>query len=88
MSRRARACDFGYKLEHFWLVEPGLTPERFGDLLATRSINGLIIGRPPPRLHTMDLRWSRFSTVTLGLTLGNPRLHSVTKQSPPVSGPD
>src|SRR5581483_2410531 len=24
-----RARDFGYKLEHFWLAEPGMTPTRF-----------------------------------------------------------
>ena len=74
-----RARDFGYKLEHFWLGEPGMTPERFCDILAARGINGLIIGRLPPGLHTMDLQWSRFSTVALGLTLRSPRLHHVTE---------
>ena len=74
-----RARDFGYKLEHLWLGEPGMTPLRFCDILSARGINGLILGRLPPGQHTMDLAWSRFSTVALGLTLRVPLLHHVTE---------
>src|SRR6185312_16192999 len=28
-----RARDFGYRLEHCWLAEPGMTAERFCDIL-------------------------------------------------------
>lgn len=75
----ARARDFGYKLEHFWLAEPGMTPARFCDILSARGINGLIIGRLPPGQHAMELMWSRFSCVALGLTLRSPLLHHVTE---------
>lgn len=74
-----RAKDFGYKLEHFWLREPGMTPTRFCDILTARSIHGLIIGRLPPGRHEMELDWDRFSTVALGMTLRSPRLHHVTE---------
>jgi LacI family transcriptional regulator len=74
-----RAKDFGYKLEHFWLAEPGMTPERFGEILRARSIHGLIIGRLPPGQHELALDWSRFSTVALGMTLRSPKLHHVTE---------
>lgn len=74
-----RAREFGYKLEHFWLAEPGMTPERLGDILAARGINGMIVGRLPPGLHTMKMAWSRFSCVALGLTLRVPMLHHVTE---------
>jgi DNA-binding LacI/PurR family transcriptional regulator len=74
-----RARDFGYKLEHFWLSEPGMTPDRFCDILSARRINGLIIGRLPPGQHQMELAWSRFSCVALGLTLRDPLLHHVTE---------
>lgn len=74
-----RAKDFGYKLEHFWLREPGMTPARFCDILSARAINGLIIGRLPPGCHEMELEWERFSAVALGMTLRSPRLHHVTE---------
>lgn len=74
-----RALDFGYKVEHFWLREPGMTPARFGAILAARGIHGVIIGRLPPGEHALDLDWSRFSAVALGLTLRSPRLHHITE---------
>ena len=74
-----RAQDFGYKLEHFWLAEPGMTPRRFCDMLSARGINGLIIGRLPPGLRALELEWDRFSSVALGMTLRSPILHHVTE---------
>jgi LacI family transcriptional regulator len=74
-----RARDFGYKLEHFWLAEEGMTPARFCDILSARGINGVIIGRLPPGQQGLDLAWARFSCVALGLTLRTPLLHHVTE---------
>jgi LacI family transcriptional regulator len=74
-----RARDFGYKLDHFWLAEPGMTPRRFCDILTARGINGLIIGRLPPGENAMELEWEKFSSVALGLTLRSPLLHHVTE---------
>jgi LacI family transcriptional regulator len=74
-----RARDFGYKLEHFWLAEPGMTPRRFCDMLSARGINGLIIGRLPPGQNSLALEWDRFSAVALGMTLRSPILHHITE---------
>lgn len=74
-----RAEDFGYRLEHFWLGEPGMTPERFGSILTTRRISGLLIGRLPPGQNSLNLPWAGFSCVALGLTLRTPSLHHVTE---------
>jgi LacI family transcriptional regulator len=74
-----RAQKFGYNLEHFWLAEPGMTPTRFNQILRTRDIHGLIIGRMPPGQHTLDLPWENFSSVALGMTLRSPQLHHVTE---------
>lgn len=74
-----RAREFGYKLEHFWLAEPGMTPTRFCDILVTRGVHGLIIGRMPPGQYALELGWERFSAVALGMTLRSPRLHHVTE---------
>lgn len=75
----ARAKDFGYQLAHFWLAEPGMTPERFCDILSTRGIHRLLLGRLPPGQHAIEWVWQRFSCVALGMTLRSPRLHHVTE---------
>ncbi|MEO6003720.1 MAG: LacI family DNA-binding transcriptional regulator [Opitutus sp.] len=74
-----RAMNFGYKVEHFWLREPGMTAARFCDILSVRGIHGLIIGRLPPGELTLQLDWGRFASVALGLTLRSPLLHHVTE---------
>jgi len=75
----ARARDFGYRLEPFWCREPGVSPRRFCDILSNRGITGMIIGRLPPGQRALDLEWDRFSSVALGMTLREPRLHHVTE---------
>ena len=74
-----RARDFGYKLEHFWYAEPGMTPTRFRDILVARDIHGIIVGRMPPGRQSLELPWEDFSVVALGMTLRSPRLHHVTE---------
>jgi len=74
-----RAADFGYRLEHFWLAEPGMNSQRLSDIFTVRRIDGIIVGRLPPGQHALDLAWERFSVVALGMTLSSPRLHHVTE---------
>lgn len=72
------ACDQagrnGYKLEHFWMRQPGMTDERFGDILHSRGISGVCIA-PTPLVRQLDLDWSRFCCVTIGYSLLQPVLH-------------
>lgn len=75
----ARAQELGYKLEHFWLREPGMTSARFAQILMTRGISGLLIGRLPFGQNEIDLPWERFSAVALGFTLSRPGLHRVAE---------
>jgi len=74
-----RAAELGYKLEHFWLGEPGMTAARFSDILRERAITGVLLGRLPPGQAQLELRWDRFSTVALGFTLRSPMLHHVAE---------
>lgn len=76
---QARARDFGYRLEDFWLGEPGMTSERFADILTARGIHGVIVGRLPPGQASLALDWGRFSCVALGMTMVSPVLHHVTE---------
>jgi LacI family transcriptional regulator len=77
----ARAAELGYKLEDFWLGEPGMTPARFAQILLSRGISGLLIGRLPPGMSEIELPWENFSAVALGLTLNQPDLHRVSEDA-------
>lgn len=73
-----RAQEQGYRLEEFWLREPGMDARRVLRIAEARGIQGLLFAaqsRPHVRLD-MDL--SRFSAVTFGHTLESPVLHGVT----------
>ncbi len=68
----------GYKLEHFWLREPGMTGERLSRILYSRGIVGLIVAPTPAARSRLSLDWPRFSCVTIGYSLLRPDLHRVT----------
>lgn len=78
---RKRAAELGYKLEDFWLREPGMTGKRAGDILRARNIRGLLLP-PQPRYQTrVDLPWAHFAAITFGYTLASPRLHLVSNNT-------
>jgi LacI family transcriptional regulator len=72
-----RAIERGYRLETFWLSEPGMTGQRMNRILWTRGIQGVLL---PPQEHLtrIDLDWDNLSAVTFGYTLVHPRLHLVS----------
>ena len=40
---QARAKEYGYRVEEFWMNEPGLTLARLGNIIWSRGIEGVII---------------------------------------------
>jgi len=75
---RRRAAELGYRIEEFWLREPGMTARRATQILVARNIRGLFfIPQPRPRVH-LNLDWSRFSAITFSHSLSYPALHLVT----------
>ncbi|MBX3735763.1 MAG: LacI family DNA-binding transcriptional regulator [Candidatus Didemnitutus sp.] len=75
---KARAEAAGFKLEDFWLREPGMTPARFVRILRARGIQGVLIGRMPGWETTlMEYDWSGFSVAALGISLKAPLFHRV-----------
>jgi LacI family transcriptional regulator len=72
-----RATERGYRLEMFWLAEPGMNEQRMSRILWTRGIQGVLL---PPQEHLtrIDLSWEKLSAVTFGYTLAHPRLHLVS----------
>lgn len=73
-----QALRNGYKLEHFWLREPGMTGERLSRILHSRGIAGLLVAPTPVARSRLNLDWARFSCVTIGYSLLRPDLHRVT----------
>ena len=73
----ARSAERGYRLECFWLGAPGMTGARMSQILWTRNIQGLLIP-PQEALCSVDIAWHRFSAVTFGHTLIEPKLHLVS----------
>ncbi len=73
----ARAAELGYRLEEFWLREPGMTPARAGQILRARNITGLVVAPQPEPGMAVELDWADFSAVAIGYSLARPRLHLV-----------
>lgn len=71
----ARAEELGFRLEQFWLTEPGMTSTRATQILRARGISGLIIAPLPKAGGTLKLDWQQFSSVAIGYSLIAPSLH-------------
>ena len=80
-----RATERGYRLETFWLSEPGMTGQRMSRILWTRGIQGVLLP-PQESLTRIDLNWDKLSAVTFGYTLLQPRLHLVSNHEYRTTG--
>lgn len=74
---QTRAAALGYRLEEFWLREPGMSEQRLSTILSTRGISGLIIAPLPDGLSRLNLDWGKFACVALGFSLQEPQVHRV-----------
>jgi LacI family transcriptional regulator len=74
---RQRADELGYKLEEFWLKEPGMTARRFDRMLHTRNIRGLLIPPLPKDIGHLSLDWNQYAAVALTHSIPKPHLHRV-----------
>ncbi len=80
ITRYAHGQGFG--VESFQLNAPGMTPERLNRMLVTRGIQGLILTPRLPQPGPMpDLDWSQFSTVAVGYSITNLRVHRACTHS-------
>lgn len=70
-----RAENAGYRLETFWLGDANNNPDRMGNILYNRGINGILVA-PLREPGNLPLPWERFAAATIAHTLISPRLHS------------
>jgi LacI family transcriptional regulator len=73
----ARAHELGFRLEEFWLREPGMHAARLSGILRTRGILGLILPMIPPGEPSIGLDWEAFSVVAISLNAHALGLHHV-----------
>lgn len=75
----AKATELGYKLEHFWMREEGMSQERLGQILYSRGINGIIIASHSREMgDALQFKWENFSAVKIDYFPHQPALHNVT----------
>lgn len=75
-----QATEYGYRVEEFWMNQPGMCPSRLGDILWNRGIEGMIIAPLVGRVlgrndRQLTLDFSRFSVVEISETVEAPKLN-------------
>lgn len=76
---RARAREYGYRIDEFWMNEPGMTMTRLGKIIWSRGIEGVIIAPLQGKLsgggsRSVHLDFNLFSSVEISETVEWPDL--------------
>ena len=74
---KSRAEECGYRLEEFWLKEPGMSLTRWNKLFLARGIEAFLVAPWLRGRAHLRLDWARFYTVKIGHSLVFPPLHTV-----------
>ncbi len=83
----ARAEELGFRLEPFWLLEPGLTPGRLSRILDHRGIHAVLLASNPDcSLPTARFDWSRLCGIALGFVPKDSTLQAVIPAAHTTSG--
>jgi LacI family transcriptional regulator len=72
---RKRALQHGYEVEEFHLGRDGLSPQRLHEILAARSIGGVLISVQSSRQLSAQFDFTGLAAATFGYGLSTPRLH-------------
>jgi DNA-binding LacI/PurR family transcriptional regulator len=72
---KRRAETLGYVLDLWWLRRPGLSEQRFCDILFTRDIHGLIFAPLPGAGGALNLDWSRFASSAIAYSVTSPAMN-------------
>lgn len=75
-----RCSELGFSVSPFWLKEPGMTPRRMAQILHSRGIRGVIVGRCPPNTDSIEFPFEEFASVSVTLNLREPVTHVVAFQ--------
>jgi len=73
-----RAAELGFRLENFWLGEPGMTPARLGQIFRARGIRGVVVGPLQHQEMVLDFPWEQFALSAIGYSLHQPAVARAT----------
>jgi LacI family transcriptional regulator len=73
----ARALRLGYRIEDFWLNQPGLTQKRGSQILFHRGVQGIVIPSLKIPFSHLRLDWSKFALVATRNALASPALNYI-----------
>ncbi len=76
---QGRAVEYGYRVDEFWINQPGMTMARLGNILWSRGIEGVVIAPLQERLsgkrsRSIHLDFKLFSSVEISETVEWPDL--------------
>ncbi|MEM9161387.1 MAG: hypothetical protein AAGB46_20260, partial [Verrucomicrobiota bacterium] len=71
------ATHQGYKIEEFYLDEPGMTPERMLDVLDARGIRGIIFEHMHDSKKPVHIDVSKFACVAIQYSITHTKLHQI-----------
>ncbi|MDQ8200150.1 LacI family DNA-binding transcriptional regulator [Pelagicoccus enzymogenes] len=74
---RRRCQELGYRLEPFWMSEPGMSAPRASQILDSRKTSGVIVGPMPHGVDELDLFWEKFCSVRIGYSLRSSELTTI-----------
>lgn len=78
-SAMQRAIELGYKIDHFWLGQPGFSHERINEILLARGIRGLILAsHMPGKDREPALEWDKFSCVKIDFVPTKLHVHTIS----------
>ncbi len=73
-----RAEELGYRLDEMPLRAPGMTPERFTQILRSRGILGLLIAPLPWGERTIELDFTNFAVMGIDMSVASPPIERVS----------
>jgi len=71
-----RAAELGFRLENFWLHEPGMTAARLAQIFKARGIRGVLIGPLQNQAEVIAFPWADFAVATIGYSVHTPAISS------------
>jgi LacI family transcriptional regulator len=72
-----KAAELGYRLQHFWLSEPGMTPARLSRVFRSRAIGGVIFADSAGDGLSSGFGWPELAAVKIGRAADGLPLHRV-----------
>jgi LacI family transcriptional regulator len=76
-----RGKELGFRIENFFLQQPGMTAVRIDQILHSRGITGIILAPPYHGNRTLNMDWSRYAAVGVGFGWEQQELNRVTYDS-------